>query len=146
MKLAAGSTEKTDEMSVNPAYASNGQKNRGAAKRSCPVTSSPIQQTSATPSRIRAAAIENCSAPDTPARAIHPASSRRDALALRGSAKSVCDSAVRAWFMIGSILLRRLDRVGYPRQVMRRLRTAGAVVLLVMYGGGAARVATAAAE
>src|SRR5262245_49352751 len=145
MKLARGSTEKIDENSVMPAYASSGQKNRGASNRSCPVMSSPIQHTSATVSRICAAAIENCNAPATPASAIQPVRSRREPLTLPGSAKSACDSAVSACSMVGSILTRRLGAVGYPRQGMTRVPFVAAVVLLVLYGAGP-RVATAAAE
>src|SRR3954447_7335960 len=75
IKLVRGSGDSAAETSVAPPYATSGQKKVGAAKRSRLPIIRAIQQTSATASRICAAAIENCTAPAMPKSASAPACS-----------------------------------------------------------------------
>src|SRR6267143_4686068 len=89
MKLARGSIENAADTSVIPAYAASGQKKRGASNRSCRTTSNATQQTTAIVNRICAAAMENWSAPATPASSMNPASSSQDPLSGCGVTTSV---------------------------------------------------------
>ena len=86
--------ENAAETSVAPANAASGQKKRGTSTCSRRMKISAIQQTSATPSRICAAAMENWSAPATPISARKPTWSNRSSSGASSARASVMFSDI----------------------------------------------------